>query len=358
MKVLLLSRYGTLGASSRVRTYQYIPYLKEEGIDVSIAPLFNNKYIESLYEKGTKKLSIVLSSYFRRLIDLTKIRKYDLLWIEKELFPMLPSWTEELVSVLKIPYIVDYDDAIFHNYDLNRNILVRSFLKDKIDIVIRKAAVVVVGNDYLAERALRSGAKKVEYLPSVIDLENYKFSDEFSTDIFKIGWIGTPSTAKYLKLIQEALNKFCLKHNAKLILVGSGKINMPGVPLEIKDWKEDTEVNDILGFDVGIMPLPDEPWERGKCGYKLIQYMACGRPVVASPIGVNKRIVEHGINGFLASTNTDWIQALNILRDDSGLRKRMGEVARCKVEAEYCIQRTAPRLIELIRSIYKNFSCG
>jgi glycosyltransferase involved in cell wall biosynthesis len=351
MKILLLSRYGNLGASSRIRTFQYIPYLNKNGIEVDVAPLFSDEYIKSLYQNGKKQIKFVIQAYIRRLISLTKIKGYNLLWIEKELFPMFPAWAEELVSVLKIPYIVDYDDAIFHNYDLSRNILVRSFLKDKIDIVMRKAAVVIVGNDYLAERALKSGAKRVEYLPSVVDLEKYKFSDEFSTDIFKIGWIGTPSTAKYLKLIHEVLQEFCLKHNAKLILIGSGKINIPGVPLEIRDWKEDTEVENILSVDVGIMPLLDEPWERGKCGYKLIQYMACGRPVIASPVGINDRIIIDGINGFKARSSESWKRSLVKLYKDLDLRKRMGLNGRKIVEEKYSLQVTAPKLVNILKNI-------
>jgi glycosyltransferase involved in cell wall biosynthesis len=351
MKILLLSRYGNLGASSRIRTFQYIPYLNKNGIEVDVAPLFSDEYIKSLYQNGKKHIKFVIQAYIRRLISLTKIKGYNLLWIEKELFPMFPAWAEELVSVLKIPYIVDYDDAIFHNYDLSRNILVRSFLKDKIDIVMRKAAVVIVGNDYLAERALKSGAKRVEYLPSVVDLEKYKFSDEFSTDIFKIGWIGTPSTAKYLKLIHEVLQEFCLKHNAKLILIGSGKINIPGVPLEIRDWKEDTEVENILSVDVGIMPLLDEPWERGKCGYKLIQYMACGRPVIASPVGINDRIIIDGINGFKARSSESWSRSLVKLYKDLDLRKRMGLNGRKIVEEKYSLQVTAPKLVNILKNI-------
>ena len=162
-------------------------------------------------------------------------------------------------------------DTIFHNYDLNKNVLIRTFLKDKIDIVMKHASVVIVGNDYLAERALKAGARRVEYLPSVVDLEKYKFTDKFSTDIFRIGWIGSPSTAKHLHLIHNVLKKFCAETVARLIVVGAGEIDLAGVPVEIREWIEDTEVVNIQDFDVGIMPLADEPWEQGKYGFKLIQ---------------------------------------------------------------------------------------
>ncbi len=355
MKVLLLSRYENLGASSRVRLFQYIPYLNKEGIKVNIAPLFSDEYIRSLYKNGFKPLGFVVQAYIRRLISLTKIKRYDLLWIEKELFPMLPAWGEELIAALKIPYIVDYDDAIFHNYDLNKNmnILIRTFLKNKIDSVMKNAAIVVVCNDYLAERALKAGAKKVEYLPSVVDLEKYKFSDKFSPDVFRIGWIGSPSTSKYLNLIYNVLIKFCSESNAHLILVGAGKIDLPGVPVEIREWREEKEVTDIQSFDVGIMPLPDEPWERGKCGYKLIQCMACGRPVIASNVGINNEIIRTGYNGFLASNEKGWEDAFKILRDPV-VRKTMGKYARLTVEEKYSLQNTAQKYVDYIIQVAKS----
>ncbi|MGC9000829.1 glycosyltransferase family 4 protein [Caldisericum sp.] len=351
MKILAFTRYGHLGASSRVRLFQYIPYLNREGIKVDIVPLFSDEYIRNLYQNGRKPLRLVFKAYIKRLISLARIEKYDLLWIEKELFPMLPAWGEELISLLKIPYIVDYDDAIFHNYDLSKNVFVRSLLKDKIDIVMRKAAVVIAGNDYLAERALKAGAKRVEYLPSVVDLEKYKFSDEFNSDVFRIGWIGSPSTSKYLKLIYNVLIRFCSEHNTHLVLVGSGKINLPGIITEIREWSEEKEIADIQSFDVGIMPLPDEPWERGKCGYKLIQYMACGRPVIASPVGINDKLIVNGINGFKATTEEEWLNYLEELYKDYNLRKRIGQAGRKIVEEKYSVQVTTKQLVRIIKSI-------
>ena len=353
MKVLLLSRYSNLGASSRIRSFQYIPYLDKNGIRVDISPLFCDKYIRNFYEFGTKPIALAMKAYIRRLISLTRIKRYDLLWIEKELFPMLPAWGEQILAALKIPYVVDYDDAIFHNYDLNKSILVRAFLKNKIDSVMRNAAVVIVGNDYLAERAFKSGAKRVEYLPSVVDLEKYTCKGKFNTDVFKIGWIGSPSTSKYLNLIHNAVKKFCSENNARLILVGAGKVDLPGVPVEVREWREDTEVENIQDFDVGIMPLIDEPWERGKCGYKLIQYMACGKPVVASPVGVNKEIITDGVNGFKATTNEEWYKALNRLYKDISLRKAVGLAARKTVEEKYSLQVTAPKLIKIIQDLHQ-----
>jgi glycosyltransferase involved in cell wall biosynthesis len=351
VRILALTRYGRLGASSRLRTYQYLSFLKKHGIEVEVMPLLDDEYIRDLYSgKGRQRVKI-FKAYLHRIKYLFKAKRFDLVWIEKELFPFLPAWGEVMLNTLRVPYIVEYDDAIFHNYDLNPNRLVRFFLRTKIDQVMKRAAVVVVGNDYLGNRARQAGAKRVEYIPTAVDLERYKVIPKKSEAPFTIGWIGSPATAEYIQLVQPALSEIFKDGQTRVALVGSGPIELSDVPVEILSWTEESEVAAIQNFDVGIMPLPDEPWERGKCGYKLIQYLACGRPVIASPVGVNKQIVEHGVNGFLVGDITDWISALKELRDNAPLREAMGRAGRCKVEKQYCVQVTAPHLAEIFLSV-------
>jgi len=276
------------------------------------------------------------------------------LWIEYELLPWLPAWAEGLLGGFGLPYLVDYDDAVFHRYDLHRSGLVRTILGKKIDAIMRKATLVTVGNDYLADRAHRAGAKRVEHLPTVVDLKRYHTAPGTGNSVYTIGWIGSPTTAPYLRLVRPALAEVCGKHGGRLVVVGGPpEMALDGVLTIGRPWSEETEVAEVQRFDVGILPLPDEPWERGKCGYKLIQYMACGRPVVASPVGVNRQIVEQGTNGFLASTISEWIKALGALRD-SPLRERMGRAGRAKVERNFSVQVTAPRLAALLLSLRKD----
>ena len=206
MKILLLSRYGPLGASSRVRSYQYIPYLKAHGIDVTVASLLGDDYLRKFYSGRVNHLSARIGPYFQRLFALSKSRRFDLLWIEKELSPWLPSWCEVLIARLRIPYIVDYDDANFHNYDAHSNILVRKLLGNKIDAVMRNAALVIAGNEYLVTRAKKAGARRVEYLPTVVDLERYSVRNNVENSFFTIGWIGSPATVKYLEMIRPVLS--------------------------------------------------------------------------------------------------------------------------------------------------------
>lgn len=353
MKILLLSRYGQLGASSRIRSYQYIPYLKSQGIDVTVAPLLGNDYLNNLYSGRNKQSADIIEAYFQRFVMLFKSHSFDLLWIEKEIFPWLPSWAETVISRVGIPYVVDYDDALFHRYSQHSSCIIRTLLNNKHEMVMRRAEMVIVGNDYLAEKARRAGAKRVEFLPTVIDLNRYCMTSLAENRIFTIGWLGTPVTAKYLHTIHPALADVCKNGDARLVLVGSGEIKLDGVLCGIRPWSEEKEVDEIHRFDVGIMPIPDGPWERGKCGYKLIQYMACGRPVIASPVGVNKQIVEDGVTGFLATSSNDWVHSINTLRKDRRLRENIGKAGRSMIEREYCLQVTTPRLVSLLRDAMK-----
>lgn len=350
MKVLLLSRYGNLGASSRIRSSQYLPYLREQGIEVTLAQLLPDNYLRDLYAGKRPGLISILAAYVRRIGALIQGGKFDLLWIEYELFPWLPVWFESFLLSKSTPYLVDYDDAIFHRYDEHPNPIVRRMLGRKIDAVMRHASTVAVGNEYLRDHAIKAGAQRVEMLRTSIDLARYPPCEPARNETFTIGWIGSPSTTRYLHQIHEVLAEVCVHNQARMVLVGASEPGWTDVPHTIRPWSEDTEVAEVSGFDVGIMPLEDSPWERGKCGYKLIQYMACGKPVIASPVGVNTRIVEPGIDGFLAKTKQDWVQALTALMADAALREQMGAVGRAKVERDYAVQVNGPRLAAMLRA--------
>lgn len=349
MRVLALSRYGRLGASSRMRIYQYVPVLQAMGIEVEVSLLLSDNYIRRLYAGQATNWLGVFHDYLMRTVRLLSAKKFDLLWIEKELFPNLPAWFEQALRALNVRYVVDYDDAIFHNYDLSPHPAKR-LLIDKIDKVMRHSALVVCGNAYLAERAHAAGARHVEIIPTVIDLERYEVGGPLSRDHFVIGWIGSPSTAKYLDLVAPALKALAAEFPLRLRVIGA-RFSWPGLDVDCRSWKEDSEAEEIQDFDIGIMPLIDSSWERGKCGYKLIQCMACGKPVIASPVGVNREIVVDGVNGYLASTGDEWIRAFRALLLDAQNRAAMGAQGRGFVEEKYCLQVTAPRLAQLFQCI-------
>ena len=354
MRLLALTRYERLGSSSRVRFYQYLPHLTSQGMEVVTAPFFTDDYVRDLYSGQRASLQSVLGAYLRRLSVLRRSASFDLLWVEKELLPWIPAGLEAFFHRRKVPYVVDYDDAVFHRYDLHPFFLVRTLLGHKIDRVMQYAALVIAGNEYIAERAINAGARKVEQLPSVVDVHQYAMTEPSFRPVFRIGWIGSPVTAPYLEQVREALGQLSQESQVSLILIGSGEVQpFRNVPTEILPWSEEIELRMSQKFDVGIMPLVDGPFERGKCGYKLIQYMASGLPVVASPVGVNRQIVEPEVNGYLAYSSEDWLAALRTLRDDVQKRKMMGQAGRRKAEQKYNLQVTAPQLRTLLSSVPK-----
>lgn len=347
MRILLLSRYAPLGSTSRLRFYQYLPYLEDHGLEVTVSPLLSDEYVRRLYASRRQPVSDLLRAYGQRTRALLTAGSYDLVWVEKEFLPWLPAIAPAL---LRTPYVADYDDAAFHRYDLHASALVRSFLGKKIDRVMRGAALVVAGNEYLAARAMQAGAGRVEILPTVIDTGRYQPADRPEAG-FTIGWIGAPVTVRYLKAIGQALAAFFEQHpDAVIRLIGAADPFDGRFPVQAVPWSEETEVAELQRCDVGIMPLPDEPFERGKCGYKLIQYMGCGLPVVASPVGVNRQIVVPGVNGYLADSQEDWLVALEALHADPALRKVLGAAGRKKAEAAYSLQTAAPKLLHLLQS--------
>ena len=349
-KILVLTKYGSLGGSSRYRFYQYIPYLESQGFNVTIAPLLDNKYVANI-NQGKRNLGNVLSSYFQRLGRLISDRNYDLFWIEKELLPLLPAWLEKIL-IGNIPYVVDYDDAQFHMYDCYGSKLTRVLLSQKIDRVMANAKLVVAGNPYISNRAYNAGAKRIEIIPTVVDLERYSPKPVGNNDgrFFNIGWVGSPGTSSYLKSIESAFQAIARRHNCTFTFVGAGNLTLDRLDLTIEKWQENTEVEHIQNFDVGIMPLDNTPWEQGKCGIKLIQYMACAVPVIGTPIGVNQEIVQHGVNGFQANHPDEWVDYLSKLATDTQLCNLMGAKGREMVESKYCLQVTAPIVSELLKS--------
>lgn len=351
MKLLALTKYGPLGASSRMRTLQYVPALRGMGWSVDIAPLLDDGYVRALYS-GSPKVLHVLRAYGRRFRQGATLRNYDVVLVEKEMFPWLPWFIESMLLSRCRSVVVDYDDAIFHQYDLSDSGIVRAFLGQKIDRVMASADAVVVGNDYLSERATKAGCRRVEWIPTVIDASRYfERSVEKAPDSVTVGWIGTPSTAKLLKPLFPVFADIARETGVRFQAIGARADQLDGSPFEAVEWSEDREVSLLSSLDIGIMPLQDEPWQRGKCGYKLIQYMACGLPVVASPVGVNASLVSHGRDGYLASTESEWKNALIQLIDSVELRRRMGREGASKVRRTYTLQAQAPRLAKVLESV-------
>jgi glycosyltransferase involved in cell wall biosynthesis len=357
-KIIAFTKYSYEGPSSRYRYYNYAECFEKQGIAMTMSPLFTSAY----FKAGGKgwKLMHVLKAYLSRIFLLLRLlagpKKYDLFIIEYELFPFFPALFEWLLRRRGFRYIVDYDDAVFHKYDMHRNRLMRMLLGKKIGQVMKTARAVIVCNAYL-ERYARRFNQKTLRLPTVVILDRYKAAAKRHVrrpeKPFTVGWIGSKSTSVYLLGILPAIEKFASAHDVRFNFVGFDERVLPeGMKARCKinviAWSETTEIEEILNFDVGIMPLPGDPWSEGKCGFKLVQYMSCKKPVVASPVGINTALVEEGVNGFLAEENDAWYQAFEMLYRDNELRRKMADAGFSKILKDYNHEINCRRYVQLI----------
>ncbi len=355
MKILFLTKYDSMGASSRYRFFQFYDFYRKNGFEIETKAFFSDDYLLDLYT-GNINPFIVLKSYWKRFLTLFVINNYDLLIIESELFPYFPAFFEKLIKLFNIKYVVDYDDAIFHRYDKHKNSLVRLILSNKIAKVMEYSSLVVVGNNYLANYARTRTTVKTVVVPTVIDLDKYDSVTipEKSTDEIVIGWIGSPSTLKYLCFLENVFIELSKKYKIKVHIIGTSISPFDNLDVNLISWSEVTEISELKRFDIGIMPLIDSPWERGKCGFKLIQYMGCSLPVLGSPVGVNSEIVEDGKNGFLVTSEEEWKNSLELLIQEQQLRGQFGKEGRNKVAQNYSKNAVQNKLLKLyMETIYK-----
>lgn len=355
MKILFLPKYSYSGASSRYRTHQFIPFFRKEGIICDVKSFFDDEHINTI-NKSMRGLSLRLLFFIlRRIKILLKVKKYDLLFIEKEIIPYFPPIIEFILQLFGVKYILDYDDAIFHNYNKTKNIFIRIFLKNKINSIIKKASYIIVGNTYLENYALKFN-KRVAKIPTVIDLNKYKLDTEIKkNEGFIIGWVGSYYSSKYFVSIIEALQLFEKKYKCEIRLIGFNKNLLTKdikLPINVIKWNKYSEIKEIQKFTVGIAPLLDSPFARGKCAFKSVQYMACKLPVITTPIGANGEIIKHNINGFYANTKEEWFKYIEYLYQNPDVVNEFGERNRKLIEKEYSVQSKLKQYIEIFNFIY------
>ena len=351
MRVAAFAKYDREAASTRQRMLQYLPLLESAGIHVDVHPLLDDDYVRSLASGKPASKATIARAYARRVAQLRRMADADLIWVYAELFPWLPAAFERLAFRSGKPILYDYDDAFFQPYDDHPNALVRGLLGGKLDPLIAGAAGVCAGNAYLRDHAARLNPNAI-ILPTVVDTDHYRPATNRPDRPLTIGWIGSPSTWAYVRPYVPLLAELCRTRDVRFSAVGAGAAaqsdHFDG--LTFAPWSEASEVAAVQAMDIGIMPLPDEPWARGKSGYKLVQYMACGLPLIASPVGVNATIVDDGITGLLATNLAAWRAAFDRLIADPALRSAMGKAGRAKAVISYSLHSQAPRLIEAMYS--------
>jgi glycosyltransferase involved in cell wall biosynthesis len=325
-----------------------VPGLAQMGIDLEIVYLLGDDYLRERFSGRSIPYSAIVNSGLARFVDLSHQNNYDMLILYCELFPLLPSWAERLL--IRKPYIYDFDDAFYLKYRAGRMATLSPILGRKFDRIMAGASVVTAGNKVLAKYAM-SHNPETAFLPTVLDTKRYiPQPEKRGTEIFTVGWIGSPSTAPYLSELVAPLSTIGQQGLVKFIVIGGKAPIIPNVTVIEVEWNEDTEVDIINSFDVGLMPLPNDEWARGKCAFKLIQYMACALPVIGSPVGANLEVIRHDW-GLLATSACEWVNALITLRDDPVRRKTMGQEGRKQVIQQYSLQKNLPVLANIIRKI-------
>jgi len=362
MRVLALmpGLYDT-SPGQRYRLEQWEPLLRERGVEITYAPFEDDELHSVVYKPGQmgKKLQLVSRNLARRLSTISKARKYDLVYILREAALLGPAFFERLLYQQRVPFVFDFDDAIFVTYRSPSNGYL-SYLKfaSKTKTICRLASHVMVGNPYLAEYAGQVN-DKVTVIPTTIDTEKYRLSEPRDSDgPLTIGWTGSYSTVQHLDTLRGALKKLAETENFRLRVIGTPAYEIAPVNVEAMQWRAATELEDLSAIDIGVMPLPDDKWSKGKCGLKALQFMALGVPTICSPVGVNTDIIQDNENGFLAATEAEWVEKLTRLLRSAELRRRLGQAGRATVEEKYSAVTQAPRVYEIFRSVQAAYSAA
>jgi glycosyltransferase involved in cell wall biosynthesis len=362
IRVLALSPIPVEAAGCRFRIAQFIPYLHSVGIDVTLRSLFTADFFHLVYKPGhyLRKALTFAELSVRRLDSLRDAAEFDALLIYREIFPIGPAVIERLLSMPgRPPVVFDFDDAIFLPSVSDANRFIGALKQPgKVATIIRCSDRVIAGNQYLASYARRFN-QAVTVIPTCVDTTKFVPSTEaFSTNGAVpprepiVGWIGSPTTAPYVRTLGNVFRRVRAEHPFALRVSGTGEpLEVPGVSTDNPMWTLDGEVELFNTCDVGVYPLLDDEWSRGKCGFKAIEFMACGVPVVAAAVGVNREIIEDGVNGFLASTEDEWVEKIGRLLADRELRRRFGSAGRRTVEQRYSLAIHAPVLAATLREV-------
>jgi len=354
MKVLAIVPYQfDTSPGQRFRIEQWEPFLRQRGAEITYSAFITPRLGQVLYRPGrqARKAALIAAAYLRQCSNVLRARRFDLVYLFREAALIGPALIESAIAWQRVPIIFDFDDATFVPYKSPSNGYL-SYLKcfSKTGSLCRISSQVLAGNTYLADYASQFNSE-VFLAPTTIDTDRYRpeLRTEDMSDVPVIGWTGSHSTLQHLQTAVPALSRLAKQHRFRLVAIGADAPHIEGVQVESRPWRAATEVQDLLDIDIGIMPLPDDPWSRGKCGLKALQYMALGIPPVVSPVGVNTEIVQDNVNGVVAGTEDEWIEKLSSLLTSAALRKRLGQKARKTVEERYSARVVAPRVFEVFQ---------
>ena len=340
-RILFLTPYpqDTAG-SQRFRFEQYFSILLEEGFEFECQAFIDDSTWYILYSKGhyLHKILGIISGYLRRFWMLFGVRKFDFVFVHREATPLgYPMIEWILAKVLRKKVIYDFDDAIWMPNTTAENHLV-TWLKfpQKVNRIIKWSHMISAGNQFLADYALRFNPS-VCINPTTIDTVGRHIPKHNKGGVPVIGWTGTHSTLKYLELLRPVLEELSKLCDFQFVVIGDRAPETPFPNQRFVSWKKTTEIEDLNQIDIGVMPLENDKWAEGKCGFKALQFMALEKPVLVSPVGVNKEIVQSEVNGLHCETPNDWLKGLKLMIENRDLGLEMGRRGRKKVEQEYSV---------------------
>jgi glycosyltransferase involved in cell wall biosynthesis len=321
MNLLFLTQTSDLGPASRYRVYQFLPALERASVNVEVSPAIASEQYDRYFNGSNADKLLCLPEIFkRRRRDIARLGQFDCVFVQKQLFPLdWPRWK------LSGSFVYDFDDAVFGAAT---------------ERILCGSTLVLAGNEFLAEYARRF-ARNVMVMPTVVDTGRFKPTARVERP-FTIGWIGSRTTMKYVEMIQPA---WADSSRWRVKIVSSVP---PVFPCEFEPWSLGREVEQVQAMDVGLAPLADTEWERGKCGLKVLQYMACGIPVIGSPVGVQRIMIEKSGGGVLAGELNEWREKIGWLAERPEERHKMGDLGRKFVEERYSLAIWTPRWVQTL----------
>jgi len=361
---ILFVTYGTkLAPATRYRVYGFLPFLEKEGLDCKVFSIISgfttNLMIKSSMFNSLQKIiyyiQVSIERVFRACVVVFLAGKFDVVFLQRVTFPF---GLERLMRMKNKNIIFDIDDSIYMLDKEERGLIgcLKKYSKKKeVTSVLRVSKCAIVENAHI-ENFVRQYCNDIYVITGPIDsIRNFPKEYKADTKNIIIGWIGSPSTVLYLDMLKRVLRRLQEKCDVDIRLIGSGPHSIDGVRFEIIDWSEGTEVFELHKFDIGIMPMPDNEWTRGKVGCKMLQYMANAIPAVVSYTPTNAAIIKNGDNGFLVNSEEEWIEKLSLLVEDPVLRQKIGISGRKTVEEKFSVKVNMPKYIEIFKNVYNKW---
>jgi glycosyltransferase involved in cell wall biosynthesis len=355
VRVLALPALPEFAAATRYRVLQYVPMLAELGIHTDVNPFLTDRVFSGLYDRAqsVRTTAGILVGVARRVVDAARLGAYDLVWVQTQaalIGPPVIEWLAHRRSAL----VLDLDDATY----IERRSAVFGRLaplvkgRGKANRILRSCDHVICGNPTVAAYVGNRGVPTT-VVPTLVDPQRFAPRAVRAPGDLVVGWMGTHTTAEYLRPLLPAFRRLAARHRFRLRIVGAGRADLraDGVDLDAVPWALDREVADLQSFDVAVYPLADDDWAKGKSGFKAIQYLSCGIPFVASPVGVVAGIGHPGSTHFEARTEDEWVTALSTLLADEALRARMGSAGRRYAVEHYSTREAATTIAGVFRSV-------